>query len=40
MRDWDSTPPLSADQEEHILAVLFALLDAFLAERESAKPHD
>ncbi|WP_328711066.1 hypothetical protein [Nocardia salmonicida] len=37
--DWDFTTPLSTDQEEHILAVLFELLDAFLAERESAQPH-
>ncbi|MFC8381769.1 hypothetical protein [Nocardia sp. NPDC057272] len=36
--DWDFTTPLTTEQETHVLAVLFELLDTFLAERESAQP--
>lgn len=36
--EWDFTTPLAAEQEAQVLAVLFDLLDTFLAERESVQP--
>ncbi|MFF2392268.1 hypothetical protein [Nocardia sp. NPDC058114] len=35
--DWDFAASLTAEQETHVLTVLFDLLDTFLAERESPR---